>query len=154
MNAETDLLASESEAIRQYADWYTRQGYTVSVQPRPRDLPAFLRPLAPDMIVARDGENIVVEVKTSSPASFEKVQRLARALEHRAGWTLQVVYADLADPEWEPPAQLPKPADLMARLESLVTAETDDDQSRLQVLLLWSIIEAAARHRLAGVGIS
>ena len=154
MNAETDLLASESEAIRQYADWYTRQGYTVSVQPRPRDLPAFLRPLAPDMIVARDGENIVVEVKTSSPATFEKVQRLARALEHRAGWTLQVVYADLADPEWEPPAQLPKPADLRARLESLVTAQTDDDQSRLQVLLLWSIIEAAARHRLAAVGIS
>ena len=154
MNAETDLLASESEAIRQYADWYARQGYKVSVQPRPRDLPAFLRPLAPDMIVARDGENIVVEVKTSSPASFEKVQRLARALEHRAGWTLQVVYADLADPEWEPPAQLPKPADLRARLESLVTAQTDDDQSRLQVLLLWSMIEAAARHRLVSVGIA
>src|SRR5712671_4790269 len=143
MNAETDLLASESEAIRQYADWYARQGYEVSVQPRPRDLPAFLRPLAPDMIVARDGENIVVEVKTSSPASFEKVQRLARALEHRAGWTLQVVYADLADPEWAPPSQLPDISELLARLANVGWVDEDADQHRLQFLLLWSIIEAA-----------
>jgi hypothetical protein len=154
MIAQTDLIASEREAIRQYADWYSRQGYQVSVEPAPRELPEFLRTLSPDLIARRDGENVVVEIKTSSPASFDRVQALARALEHRAGWTLQVVYVDLADPEWEPPAELPQTAELEARLDSLAGVEKDDDQSRLQFLLLWSIIEAAARHQLTSAGIS
>jgi hypothetical protein len=112
-----------------------------------------LRTLAPDLIAHRDGENVVVEIKTSSPASFEQVQRLARALEHRAGWKLRVVYADLPDPEWAPPPELPKTTDLLARLDSL-SAEGADDPDRLQFLLLWSIIEAAARHRLSAMNIS
>jgi hypothetical protein len=152
MSADTDLVTSEREAIRQYADWYSRQGYRVSIEPSPRELPEFLRTMAPDLIARRDGENIVVEIKTSSPGSFEQVQRLARALEHRAGWKLQVVYADLADPEWDPPSQLPAIPDLMARLDAV--ADEDADQGRLQFLVLWSIIEAAARYRLSPLKIS
>jgi hypothetical protein len=153
MNVDADLVTREREAIRQYADWYSQQGYQVSVEPAPRELPDFLRTLAPDLIAHRDGENIVVEIKTSSPESFEQVQRLARALEHRAGWTLRVVYADLPDPEWAPPSDLPATADLLARLDSL-SAEGADDPNRLEILLLWSIIEAAARHRLSAMNIS
>lgn len=108
MSADSDLVTSEREAIRQYANWYSQQEYQVSVEPSPRELPEFLRTLAPDMIARRNGENIVVEIKTSSPASFEQVQQLARALENRAGWKLQVVYADLADPEWAPPSECRK----------------------------------------------
>ncbi|MGB9650152.1 MAG: hypothetical protein WCB44_34345 [Stellaceae bacterium] len=107
-----------------------------------------MRTLAPDLIAHRDGENIVVEIKTSSPASFEQVQRLARALEHRAGRKLRVVYADLADPEWVPPSQLPDVPELLVRLANLGSADEDGDQRRLEFLLLWSIIEAAGRHRL------
>jgi hypothetical protein len=95
-----------------------------------------------------------VEIKTSSPTSSEQVQQLARALEHRAGWKLQVVYVDLADPEWDPPARLPETADLLARLDSLNRPDKEDDQSRGQFLLLWSVIEAAARHRLTSLKIS
>lgn len=149
MSTDAAPLSSEREAIRQYADWYSQQGYQVSLEPAPRDLPEFLRTCAPDLIAHRDGENIVVAIKTPSPASFERVQDLARAVEHRAGWKLQVVYIDLADPEWHPPARLPEGSDLVARLASLRGVGEDDDQGRLQFLLLWSIIEAAARHRLA-----
>jgi hypothetical protein len=151
MTAATDLVTSEREAIKQYADWYSQQGYQVSVEPSPRELPEFLRTLAPDMIARRDGENIVVEIKTSSPASFEQVQRLARALEHRAGWKLQVVYADLEDPEWAPPPELPDVSEL-TRLVSVASAG-EGDHSASQFLLLWSIIEAAARHRLSSLKI-
>lgn len=154
MSTHPDLVTREREAIRQYADWYSQQGYQVSIEPAPRDLPEFLRTLAPDLIARRDGENIVVEIKTSSPASFENVQRLARALEHRAGWKLRVVFADLPDPEWQPPSRLPEVAELLARLDSLGSADKDDDQTRLQFLMLWSIIEAAARHRLSPLTIS
>ena len=149
MSADTDLVIGEREAIRQYADWYSRQGYQVSVEPSPRELPEFLRTLAPDLIAHREGENIVVEIKTSSPTSFDQVQRLARALEHRAGWKLQVVYADLADPEWAPPPQLPDISALLARLANVSWIDEDGDQRRLQFLLLWSIIEAAGRHRFS-----
>jgi len=149
MSAEADLVTGEREAIRQYADWYAQQGYEVSVEPSPRELPKFLRTLAPDLIARRDGENIVVEIKTSSPASFGAVQRLARALEHRAGWKLRVVYVDLADPEWQPPPQLPERKDLLARLDRIGSTSESGDQRRLDFMLLWSIVEAAARHRLA-----
>jgi REase_AHJR-like len=152
VSTETDLVTSEREAIRQYADWYSQQGYQVSVEPSPRELPEFLRTLAPDMIAHRNGENIVVEIKTSSPASFEQVQQLARALENRAGWKLQVVYADLADPEWTPPPELPEIQELTTRLASMGSVD-GDDWSRLQFLLLWSIIEAAARHRFTSLKI-
>jgi hypothetical protein len=148
MNADADLMTSEREAIRQYAEWYSQQGYDVSVEPSPRELPEFLRTLAPDLIARRDGESIVVEIKTSSPASFEQVQRLARALEHRAGWKLQVVYVDLADPEWQPPPRLPETADLLVSLDTIGSADEDENRRRPQLLLLWSIVEAAARHRL------
>jgi hypothetical protein len=153
MSAEADLVTSERETIRQYADWYAQQGYEVSVEPSPRDLPEFLRTLAPDMIARRDGENIVVEIKTSSPASFEAIQRLARALEHRPGWKLQVVYVDLVDPEWQPPPRLPETKDLLAQLDLISSASEDEDQRRLEFQLLWSIIEAAARHRLSALKI-
>jgi hypothetical protein len=153
MSADADLVTREREAIRQYANWYAQQGYQVWVEPSPRELPAFLRTLAPDMIARRDAENIVVEIKTSSPASFEAVQRLARALEHRAGWKLQVVYVDLADPEWQPPPQLPERKDLLARLDRIGSTSDGEDQRRLDFLLLWSIIEAAARHRLSALKI-
>jgi hypothetical protein len=154
MSTATDLVTSEREVIRQYADWYSRQGYEVSVNPSPRELPEFLRTLAPDLIARRDGENIVVEIKTSSPASFEQVQQFARALEHRAGWKLQVVYADLADQEWAPPPKLPEISELATRLGSVIAVDEDSDHGRLQFLLLWSIFEAAARHRLSSLRIS
>ena len=142
------VVTSEREAISQYADWYARQGYQVSVEPSPRQLPEFLRTLAPDMIARRDGENVVVQIKTSSPASFEAIQRLARALEHRAGWQLQVVYVDLPDPEWQPPPRLPETKDLSARLDRIGSASEDEDQRRLEFLLLWSIIEAPNGYRV------
>jgi hypothetical protein len=149
MSATADSLTSEREVIKQYAEWYSRQGYEVLIEPSLQKLPDFLRTLAPDLIARRDGENIVVEIKTSSPDSFEQVQRLASAVEHRPGWKLQVVYADLPDPEWEPPSNLPDTADLLTRVVSMDRVHGDDDQSRLQFLLLWSIIEAAARHKLS-----
>jgi hypothetical protein len=153
MSPDANLVTSERDAIRQYADWYTEQGYQVSVEPPPGELPEFLRTFAPDMIARREGENIVVEIKTSSPTSFEQVQRLAGALEHRAGWKLRVVYVDLPDPEWEPPSRLPEISDLRARLDAVVGGDSDEDR-RLRFLLLWSIIEGAARHRLSPLNIS
>jgi uncharacterized protein YutE (UPF0331/DUF86 family) len=49
--------------------------------------------------------------------------------------------------------RLPETVDLLARLASVAGADKGDDQIRLQFLLLWSIIEAAARHRLSSLKI-
>jgi hypothetical protein len=154
MTATNGSVARERAAIEQYTQWYSHKGYRVSVHPSAEELPEFLRTLAPDIIARGDGENIVVEIKTSAPGSFEKVQHLAHALEHRAGWTLQVVYVDIPDFEWQPPAHLPGVPGLMARLEELRLPGGDDDEGRLRFLLLWSIIEAAARHRLSSHGVA
>ena len=55
----------------------------------------------------------------------------------------------MADPEWAPPAQLPDIPELLARLANVALVDEDGDQRRLEFLLLWSIIEAAGRHRLS-----
>jgi len=149
MSESRGISDGEKEVISQYADWYSHQGYSVSVRPGPRSLPNFLRALAPDMIARRNGENIVVQIKTSSPESWDRVQNLTRALHQRAGWQLQVVYADLRDPEWEPPGELPPPSELLDRLKSLHAAGTSNEQRGVELMLLWSILEGAARHRLA-----
>jgi REase_AHJR-like len=149
MNTSHGVSAKEGEVISQYADWYSHQGYSVLVRPGPRSLPNFLRALAPDLIARRDGENLVVQIKTSSPESWDRVQKLSRALERRAGWQLQVVYADLKDPEWEPPDELPPPGELLTRLESLQIATTSNSERGIKFLEIWSILEGAARHRLA-----
>ena len=60
---------------------------------------------------------------------------------------------DLADPEWQPPPRLPETRDLLARLDLIGRANEDEDQRRVEFLLLWSIIEAAARHRLSALKI-
>lgn len=78
MSADAAPLPSEHEVIRQYADWYAQQGYQVSVEPPPRELPEFLRTPASHMIAQRDDENMVVEIKTSPPAGFETVQSLPK----------------------------------------------------------------------------
>jgi hypothetical protein len=154
MTRPNDVAARERATIAQYAEWYAHRGYRVSASPSAEELPEFLRTLAPDVIAQRDGENIVVQIKTSGAGGFDKVQRLAHAMEHRAGWTLQVVYLDIPDFEWQPPARLPGVLGLMARLQALKSPTNDDDEGRLRFLLLWSIIEAAARHRLSSHGIS
>jgi REase_AHJR-like len=150
MNTQIESrTAAEQKALVQYADWYATQGYSVSLRPGPKQLPDFLRALAPDMIARRAGENVVVQIKTSSPQSFDTVRDLAQALQHRAGWQLRVVYVDLGDPEWEPPAELPAAAELAKQLKALDFSGGADEQRRVAVPLLWSILEAAARYRLA-----
>ena len=58
---------------------------------------------------------------------------------------------DPPDPEWQQPAGLPATKDLLARLDLIGSASDDEDQSSLDYLLLWSIIEAAARHRVSAL---
>lgn len=108
MGADADLVTGEREAIRQHVDWYARQGYQVSVEPSPQELPDFLRALSPDMIARRAGQNFEFQMKTLS-GEFQGDPEPTRALENRAGWELQVVYGDLPDPEWQPPPRLPRP---------------------------------------------
>jgi hypothetical protein len=154
MNTAAPAIQSERDVIRQYAEWYSSLGYRVSIEPSPQQLPSFLQTLAPDLLATRDGENVIVEIKTSSRTSSDKVQELARTLEHRPGWKLHVVFADLADPEWQPPCELPTLAELRARIEALNPDDLDEDQRRLSFLLIWSVIEAAARHNLIKAGIA
>jgi hypothetical protein len=154
MNTASPTVHSEREAIEQYAEWYSSRGYKVWIEPPPQKLPIFLRTLAPDLLATRNGENVVIEIMTSSQASSEKVQQLARILEHRPSWRLHVVYTDLVDPEWQPPGELPSPAELRARIEAINPSELDEDQRRLSFLLIWSVIEAAARHKLTKAGMT
>ena len=88
------------------------------------------------------------------PGKLRKGARTRQNVGASAGLEASCCYTDLADPEWQPPGELPAPAELRARVEALRPDELDEDQRRLSFLLIWSVIEAAARHKLTKAGLT
>jgi hypothetical protein len=99
---------SQDRTRRRVAASYRKDGYKVSVLPRPDALPPFLAGSAPDVIAERADDRVVVEIKQ---AGFLKgandLVDLAQRVDAQAGWRLELVTfkgrdpdADIASPEW------------------------------------------------------
>ena len=153
MSSGTDFVTSEREAITQYADWYSQQGYQVSVHPSPSELPEFLRTLAPDLVARRNGgkhryrdqDLLSGELRTSTAAGqgigesrrLEAASCICRSC--RSGM--------------DPAPGTARDSGTFRAVGERGQVDGDDDRSRLQFLLLWSIIEGAARHHLSSLKI-
>src|SRR5207247_5142463 len=81
----------EKERIEQLVSEYEREGYKVQVQPRGSDLPSFLREFRPDLVAMSGTRNVVIEVKSTSNFDADEVQKLAKLLESKPSWKLEVV---------------------------------------------------------------
>ncbi|MEO1653081.1 MAG: hypothetical protein AAFU64_06025 [Bacteroidota bacterium] len=103
---KNDLKNLENRRIRELAREYQKLGYQVTTEPSPEVLPDFLKAYAPDLLVQKEGENIIVEVKTqkSLPQS-EYLEEVAQILEQKDNWKLELV---LTNPRKAPEA-LPLP---------------------------------------------
>ena len=58
------VQSAHDRLVREVADRYIRQGYSVQIEPGDADLPSFLHGFQPDMIVTTPEEKIIVEVKS------------------------------------------------------------------------------------------
>ncbi len=75
------------KAVEDIANSYKAEGYQVKLHPTSLDLPRFLKPYRPDLIVTNGREKVVVEVKTRREIiGSSEITNLAKAIESRPGW--------------------------------------------------------------------
>jgi uncharacterized protein YutE (UPF0331/DUF86 family) len=136
----------ERERLLQLAEEYRNKGYEVSFHPSPDDLPDFLKTYRPDMIVRREDESVIIEVKSRSSlnSSTQYLRNLAQAVEHHPGWRFELVMTNSEDATYPSKAEssLQKP-EIETRLEVAKQLATQHPESA--ILYSWSLVEATLR---------
>ena len=87
-------LPSHVRTVWAARDWlrdqYRQQGYHVLSEPTPEDVPAELADFHLDMLAVRGGEHVAILIRRRTDISDNNIA-LARALENRPGWLLDLV---------------------------------------------------------------
>ena len=136
----------ERQRVQELAQEYRSKGYEVITEPSPEQLPDFLCQYRPDLLVRKDSESIVVEVKTrSSLAGNSQMRDLARVLHATPGWKFELVTVrekeKLDAPEGACPFTI---EDVSSRLET-VEGLLEAGSSEAAFLLGWGALEAVVR---------
>jgi|GEM_PF-2395961 len=130
---EEDLLAA-------FEPRWRRQGYTLVRDPRPEQLPAFLRGLRLDAVAVGASPALAIEiVKPRDRSSSAKLRQLQTLFEGRDDWRLEVVYLS---PE-QTPVEIVTPSEIEAGLRT--AADLAKIDRRGGFLVGWAALEAAAR---------
>ena len=93
MNNST--AASEHRKVREVVRDLEKKGYTVRAEVRGRELPGPIGSTAwrPDIVATKDGQTLIVEVKTASslPRAKEQLESYARLAASRRDTTFRLV---------------------------------------------------------------
>ena len=128
--------------VRKTAEEYRNRGYEVSLEATLDFLPDFRA----DLIVRKDGETKVIEVKSrSSLAANPKIRELAEIVESKPGWSFELLLVaepeKLESPEGERPLERGHILQRIEEAEHLLAAGHSD----AAFLLAWTACEAAIR---------
>ena len=136
--------------IEKTAAEYRSRGYEVTQESPLEFLPDFRA----DLIVRKDGEAKVIEVKTrSSLAQSARTEKLARVLQQKPGWSLEILLVGEPDK-----LEAPLGAQSLGEREihqKLTEAEEELKSNKVEAafLLAWSACEATVRSLLAQEGV-
>ena len=136
---------------RRVAREYRRLGYEVIEQPRGAALPPFLRGFSPDLVVMRNDDRAVVEVRTrESLIGSNEFVELAKAVEGHPGWRLELNSLGSRKPDFEELSE-----DGLDRLLAAGLTACHSGQRDLALIYLVSVLDelvrdAAMRHRIKG----
>ena len=145
-----DIAISERQFIAKKAAEYRSRGYEV-FQDTPLD---FLPGFRADLVVRKDGETRVIEVKTrTSLAVTPQMTELAEAISARPGWSFDLLV--VGEPE-----RLETPESAQPFTQSHIERRIDQAEKALAMgfaeaafLLAWSACEAAVRVLTAAEGV-
>lgn len=115
----------------------------------------FLPDFTPDLIVRKDGETKVIEVKSrSSMAASPKTVEWAQVIHSKPGWSFELVL--VGEPEKLDSPESLQSFDVGDVLERIDEAETvlDTGFTEAAFLLAWTACEAAIRISIAELGSS
>lgn len=146
-----DATILESLLADQTAEEYRRKGYEVSREAQLDFLPGF----RPDLIVRKDDQVTVIEVKArSSLAANPKIRELAQIIHSKPGWSFELLL--VSEPEKLDPPNGAQPFEAESILQRVEEAERalESGLSEAAFLLAWSACEAAIRALIAAQGIS
>ncbi|MCY4521289.1 MAG: hypothetical protein OXC13_10995 [Caldilineaceae bacterium] len=135
--------------VRKTAEEYRNKGYEVSLEATLDFLPGFRA----DLVVRKDGETKVIEVKSrSSLAANPKIRELAAIVESKPGWSFELLLVaepeKLESPEGERPLERGHILQRIEEAEHLLAA----DHADAAFLLAWAACEAAIRMLIAEQG--
>ena len=138
--------ASEAELARQIAEEYRTNGYEVTMQPGPDQLPPALSAYRPSILARKSDETVVVEIR-SRPMSRRRapLEGLAETVRGLPGWRLELVLA-------EPDIAFPLPVTTLPWSEREAGRALDEAQRLLEaghaeaaLLMAWAGTEATLR---------
>jgi hypothetical protein len=137
----------ERERLREISEAYREKGYTVSFEPPIEELPDFIKPFRPDMILHRGDEKIIVEVKSKSsldPATRQQIKYLLEEVKKHPGWHFELILMPTAEDQFVgDEINLLGQAEIKAQLaiaRSLIQPSTE-----AALLYSWALLEAVLR---------
>lgn len=135
------------KAIEDVANSYKAEGYQVQLHPAQVDLPRFLKPYRPELIVTNGREKVVVEVKTRREIiGSTQFTNLAKAIESHPGWRFDLA---LIKPEKPTSIEILKASiGCEAVIERFASARQLAAQGNVEAALLiaWSAAEVVFRR--------
>jgi mRNA-degrading endonuclease RelE of RelBE toxin-antitoxin system len=142
--------------IKKYRD----QGFTVTKEPQPNEIPFDLDNYQPDILATKNEHEsgligLIIEVKTSiSPVSVERLQSVAEKISRHPGWRFLLVTLEDIEAESLPGTseELPSWEELINYF-SQVTKLIENNNIEPAFLFLWSVFEGALRKRAVDVSI-
>lgn len=150
MEEKNNLLSKKEKEI---AREYIRNGYSVEIAPRKSDLPMELRKLnfIPDMIVSRDNQKTIIEVKSYNTIIGTKLDRIAAVVNKLNGWELEIIYTnpkDFSINNNEINISNERLYLNLKRAEVLIGKYQEAQINDVILLLIWGTIESILRNTL------
>ena len=139
---------TEAASVLALARRYTQMGYQVQVEPSPAAVPFDLNGYRPDLLVEKDGEHLIIEVKgAQTPIPIERFQKLILTVRQHSGWRFLLVTPDRPDPV----QHLRRTTELLpwtsaherAQRAQLLLADGDPEAS---FLVAWAALETLLRR--------
>jgi REase_AHJR-like len=143
------------QELKRVADTYTRQGYRVTIQPTPDDLPPFAKNFKIEIVGERAAEGVLVAVKKNRDevAADSNLTRYAEITGSQKGWRFDFVILEAEGPnsrEIDGAEDLSEADINSSFLESLDM--TRQGFLRPALVNAWAGFEAAMRLRLRAAG--
>ena len=137
----------EKSKINELAEQYTRQGYTVTLEPSELDLPFNLDGYRPDLVATKENSGLIVEVKGKlARLPVERFRTIAEEVSRHPGWRFLLVTLDDVESQ-----NLPGISEDLPQWKQLKDHACQADgllkngKMEPALLYLWSIFEAVLR---------
>lgn len=142
---------SENIKIKQVAKDYEKNGYTVFVEPRGKDIPAFIKGYQPDIIAKSETDNVVIEVKTRADLStIESLKDIADIVNRKENWRFELIVTTTKQESQSETNRQNIDLDFYEIKENLKQAKKIAEQNSLSAafILCWAALESISRQLL------